>query len=336
MKIKLNSDMKILRRKIVVYFLVITFVAMIISSIIDGVLEYLVLNVVDSETVVLDAETLDGEILEGEVLDNEAGIIALISSSLFLNIGVYVIGGFIFYLLTKREIKKERDRQINEQNLLYAAIAHDLKTPMTSVQGYAKALADGRIKEEEKDEIYSIIFNKSKSMDSLVDTLFEYSKFGTKEYKLNIKKLSLSVLVRDIIAELYCDFEEHDISIDIDIPEEVIEIKADKNELKRAITNLITNTYKHNPSGIKVLVRLHQYENNVSELIIADSGNPIPKDMNVFEPFVTENEARSIGQGTGLGLAITKKIIDEHKAKICIREDVPEYTKAFVVTFYDA
>jgi len=57
--------------------------------------------------------------------------------------------------------------------------------------------------------------------------------------------------------------------------------------------------------------------------------------MNIFEPFVTENKARSIGGGTGLGLAITKRIIDEHKAKISIREDIPEYTKAFVVTFCD-
>ena len=117
-------------------------------------------------------------------------------------------------------------------------------------------------------------------------------------------------------------------------PDEAVEISADKKELKRAITNLITNTYKHNPSGIKVLVKLHRNE-NAPELIIADSGNEIPKDMNIFEPFVTENKARSIGGGTGLGLAITKRIIDEHKAKISIREDIPEYTKAFVVTFCD-
>lgn len=309
---KSNKGMRKLRSKIVIFFLVITFVAATVSSLNDLWIEY----------------------LSPAFIDNETSFITLIVFFLILNIGVYVIGGFIFYLLTRREIEKESERQINEQNLLYAAIAHDLKTPMTSVQGYAKALKEGKISEGEKEEIYDIIYNKSKSMDLLVDTLFEYSKYGTKEYKFNFEKLSLSVLVRDIIAELYCDFEDHDISIDIDIPDEAVEISADKKELKRAITNLITNTYKHNPSGIKVLVKLHRNE-NAPELIIADSGNEIPKDMNIFEPFVTENKARSIGGGTGLGLAITKRIIDEHKAKISIREDIPEYTKAFVVTFCD-
>lgn len=62
-------------------------------------------------------------------------------------------------------------------------------------------------------------------------------------------------------------------------------------------------------------------------------GDVIPKDMNVFEPFVTENTVRSIGQGKGLGLAITKRVIDEHNARIYINEEVPEYTKAFVIEF---
>ena len=190
-------------------------------------------------------------------------------------------------------------------------------------------------KAAKKEEIYNIIYNKSKSMNSLVDTLFEYSKYGTSEYKLNLEDTDLAELVREVIAECYCDFEDYGIELDIDVTDSAVNISADKKELKRAISNLIANTYKHNPSGIKVLVKLHQNE-NVPELIIADSGNEIPKDMNIFDPFVTENKARSIGGGTGLGLAITKRIIDEHQAKICIREDIPQYTKAFVVAFYDA
>ena len=70
-----------------------------------------------------------------------------------------------------------------EKNLIYAAIAHDLKTPMTSVHGFAKALADGKIKPEEVDEIYDIIYRKSCSMNDMVDTLFEYARLGTDEYK---------------------------------------------------------------------------------------------------------------------------------------------------------
>lgn len=302
--------MRGLRNKMVIYFLVITFVASIVDAILEGI--------------------FDGVV--PKLLENETSFIAAVFIMLLVNIGVYVISGFVFYLLTKREIQKESDRQVNEQNLIYAAIAHDLKTPMTSVQGYAKALTEGKIKQEEQEEIYDIIYNKSKSMNSLVDTLFEYSKFGTKEYKLAFEKIDLSVMVRDLIAELYCDFEEHDIHIDIDLPEEEVIINADKKELKRAISNLLMNTYKHNPSGIQVAVGLHCIGDKV-ELVIADSGSEIPKDMNVFEPFVTENVSRSIGKGTGLGLAITKKILDQHQAEIIVTDDMKDYTKAFVIKF---
>ncbi len=307
---KKSNGMNKLRSTIVISFLIITFVVSIVDSILSSVMDE----------------------VAPWFIGNENEMVAAAVFMLLINIGVYVVSGFVFYLITKRAIRKESARQVNEQNLLYAAIAHDLKTPMTSVQGYAKALAEGKIKEEEKEEIYSIIYNKSKTMDSLVDTLFEYAKYGTSEYKFVFEKTDLSILVRDLTAELYCDFEEHNIDLDIDIPDEEILINADKKELKRAISNLMANTYKHNPDGIRVLIKLTCVK-NVPKLIIADSGNEISKDMNVFEPFVTENVSRSVGKGTGLGLAITKKILDQHDAKISIKDDIEGYTKAFAVEF---
>lgn len=299
-----------LRNKMVITFLVITFAASVAGALLEGAFEW----------------------IAPKLGENEKNFTAALILMLVAQIGIYVLSGYVFYRRTKREIQKESDRQVNEQNLLYAAIAHDLKTPMTSVQGYAQALKEGKIKVEEKEEVYDIIYNKSKTMNSLVDTLFEYAKFGTREYKLVYEKTNLSVMVRDIIAEIYCDFEEHAIEVDIDIPEEEIVVNADKRELKRAITNLVMNTYKHNPDGIRVWVRLLQDGAN-AVLTIADSGNEIPGDMNVFEPFVTENISRSAGKGTGLGLAITKRILDQHNAEISIKNDIQGYTKAFVISF---
>lgn len=309
---KKTDGMHKLRNKMVITFLVITFVASVLGALLDGVFEW----------------------IAPKLGENEKSFVVALFLLLFAQIGIYVMSGYVFYRRTKREIQKESDRQVNEQNLLYAAIAHDLKTPMTSVQGYAQALKEGKIKAEEQEEIYDIIYNKSKTMNSLVDTLFEYAKYGTREYKLVYEKTNLSVMVRDIIAEIYCDFEEHAIEVDIDIPEEEIMVNADKRELKRAITNLVMNTYKHNPDGIRVLVSLLQDGTN-AVLTIADSGNEIPGDMNVFEPFVTENVSRSAGKGTGLGLAITKRILDQHNAKISIKNDIQGYTKAFVIQLTD-
>ena len=212
---------------------------------------------------------------------------------------------------------------------MYAAIAHDLKTPMTSVQGFAKALSDGKIKTEEQQEIFDIIYRKSNSMNEMVDTLFDYAKLGTDEYKPTFVQTDICALVRDIVAENYCELKDHGTRLDIDIPDTAITINADKTELKRAVTNLIVNIFKHNPDGISAKISVAE-EGRKAVIRIADSGDPLPDGVDIFKPFVTENTARTVGQGTGLGLAVTKRVIESHGGTIGVETTVPGYTKMFV------
>lgn len=243
---------------------------------------------------------------------------------------IFVLGAFVFYKITARIIKAESERRVQEQNLIYASITHDLKTPMTSVQGFAKALLDGKVKPEEQQEIFDIIYRKSNTMNDMVNTLFDYAKLGTEGYHAEMAQLDLCALVKGIIAEQYTDFEEHGIELDIDLPEQPVMVNADKTELKRAIANLVVNVYKHNPDGIKASIALRQEQGN-AVIRIADSGKPLPDDLNIFEPFVTENIARTAGHGTGLGLAITKRIIQRHGGEITTEVLDGEYTKTFVI-----
>lgn len=249
---------------------------------------------------------------------------------LIVSILIQVGAAFVFYKRTGKALKTESERRVREQNLIYAAMAHDLKTPMTSVQGFAKALSDGKIRPDEQREIFEIIYRKSNSMNDMVNTLFDYAKFGLEDYKPDYAELDICSLVREIVAENYCDFEEHGIELDIDIPDEGIKINADKTELKRAVSNLIVNIYKHNPGGIKAKVSVCK-ENDKAEIRIADSGNALPEDMDIFEPFVTENTARTLGHGTGLGLAIAKRIIQRHGGELSVSTTDDEYTKMFVI-----
>ena len=136
--------------------------------------------------------------------------------------------------------------------------------------------------------------------------------------------------MRDIIAENYCDLEDHGIELDIDISETPITVNADKTELKRAVTNLIVNIYKHNPDGIRAKVSVAD-DNGKAVIRIADSGDSLPEGVDIFEPFVTENTARTVGHGTGLGLAVTKRVIERHGGKIFVEAAVPDYTKMFVI-----
>ena len=246
------------------------------------------------------------------------------------SIFIQVAAAYFFYKRIGNVLKQESERRVKEQNLLYAAIAHDLKTPMTSVQGFAKALSDGKIKPDEQQEIFDIIYRKSNSMNDMVNMLFDYAKLGTEEYKPNLTQINLCTLIRDIVAENYCDFEEHQIDIEIDIPETEILITGDKNELKRAFSNLIVNIYKHNPDGIRAEIAIKQ-EHEKAVVKISDSGNVIPENMDIFEPFVTENTARTAGHGSGLGLAITKRIIQRHGGTIRVSKCADDYTKSFMI-----
>ena len=245
-----------------------------------------------------------------------------------LSFVIQVGAALVFYKLTGMALKKESERQVKEKDLVYAAVAHDLKTPMTSVQGFAKALSDGKIKPEEQQEIFDLIYRKSKSMNEMVNTLFEYAKLGTEEYQPVMSSIDLCSLVRDLAAEHYTDLEEHNITLDIEIPDGTIPVNGDKNELRRAVSNLIMNVYKHNPSGIKAKISVGR-EKNKAVIMIADSGNPIHDDMDIFRPFVTENSARTIGHGTGLGLAITKRIVERHGGELYLNKNNKGYSKSF-------
>lgn len=305
---KSKNGMARLRKKIVITFIWVTLLCGTITEILDLIFASL------------------QPLLSGD----ERLIIASLPVVILFNFLAYVSCGLIFYIVVRSAIRKESERQVKENNLMYAAVAHDLKTPLTSIQGFAKALEDGKVPEEEKKEISDIIAKKSERMNELVDLLFEYSQLGTAEYKPNLSDFDIAGLMRGIIAENYSDLEDHKIEVDVHIPDTPVIVNADKRDITRALSNLVINTYKHNPDGITFYVRMEK-TGDKCEIILADTGNDIPEGMNIFEPFVTENTARSTGGGTGLGLALTKRIIDRYGGTIALVHDVPGYTKAFKI-----
>lgn len=307
-KTKTKTGMVKLRKKIVFTFIWVTFLTGFINGIFDLIFT----------------------LIEPMIKQDERILIAALPLAMIMSFVTYIVGGLIFYLVVRKMIRKESERQVKENNLMYAAVAHDLKTPLTSIQGFAKALEEDKIPEEEKKEIYGIIAKKSGSVNELVDLLFQYSQLGTSEYKPDLSDFDVAELMRGIIAENYGDFEDHKIEVDVHIPDTPVTINADKRDITRALSNLVINTYKHNPDGITFYVRMEKINDNCI-ITMADTGADIPRGMDIFEPFVTENSARSTGRGTGLGLAITKRIIERHGGNISLNRDMPGYTKAFVV-----
>lgn len=258
-------------------------------------------------------------------------VLMMIIATIAASVLILAFGAFIFYRLVRKAVEKESQRRAAEQNMLYSCIAHDLKTPMTSVQGFAAALRDGKIKEGEQGEICDIIYLKTKHMNELVDTLSAYSKLGTEDFSLNLEEVNICTLVRDTAAMNYSDFESRGIEMVIDIPDEPIICSLDKKEFTRAVNNVIVNACKHNRSGCEVLIKVHT-DGEHTYVTIADTGDAIPDELvpNLFDPFVCGNASRTSGTGSGLGLAVSARIAEKHGMKLSYSTDIEGYRKDFV------
>lgn len=249
----------------------------------------------------------------------------------------YLISAYWYYravsgkmkelLAEEKERKEAYDRQ---RNLLLSDIAHDIKTPLTTVCGYARALVDDMVSEEEKRKEYlHAIYAKSLRMDDLITLLFEYVKMDSDGFSLHKEKADLGELLRENIALLYSDFEENDIELEIDIPEQVFPYEMDKVQFGRAITNVLTNAVRYNEKGTKVRVSLHEDY----QLCIADNGTPIEDELaeHIFDPFSRGDRTRSTSGGSGLGLSISSKIIEMHGGELRLERQCSDgMVKAFV------
>lgn len=278
-------------------------------------------------------------------------ILAIVVTAIVL-ITPYVVGGVLFSVSIAREIRliereKEEARRKEEKRryLMISNIVHDLKTPMTTVYGYAKALNDGIVPAEKKTEYHEAIMAKTNRMNEVVALLLDYVKLDSEGFTIKKTNVDLCELVRSCCAFSFTDIETAGDEIDVDIPERSIFVDADNLQFTRVINNLITNAIRHNPSGIKIKVAVRSESEMSAEdlrIFVADSGDEIPADIkeHIFEPFFTGDESRSTGGGTGLGLPLSSRICDMHGFKLKLVQNPEilryhlgdEYKKVFVIS----
>ena len=309
--------MKNLRKKIVLYFILCAFLLQVVLSAMDSIFG----NLLDSN--------VSEEMVEGLSVGSFSIMFALYIA---LQILLFVAAALVFFILVKKAVKKESERQAEEQRLMYASLAHDLKTPLTSVVGFSSSLIDKKIPEEKQNEVVQTIHDKAVQMNGLLESMLSYSKLNSDAFTLNAQKKDFCVFVKNLAAINYNDFEAHKINVNIEIPDTPIITLIDEKELGRAVSNLFANVWIHNQGGITVLIKITE-EKDIARLIIADTGNKIdPKHAeNLFNPFVSGNEARTSGKSSGLGLAIARAAAVCHGGKLYIDFHEPEYSKAFIM-----
>ena len=258
----------------------------------------------------------------------------------------YVLGGIWFVFIVNKKMNELREidhmrtlEYEQKRNLLLSDIAHDIKTPITAMTGYAKALSDGLVPENKQQEYLSSIYHKSMRVSELINMMFEYIKLDSTGYNLDIATDDLAEMTREVVADMYQDCEEAGLELDVDIIEENCPYAMDKLQLSRVVTNLISNAIKYLESGDRVLVRLRKLSKNKDnpyeyEISVEDSGTQIDDELaaQIFTPFTRGDKTRSTKGGTGLGLSIAHKIVELHSGELILDRELSDgYTKAFVI-----
>lgn len=224
----------------------------------------------------------------------------------------------------KMLIEKERESE-KTKNELITSVAHDLRTPLTSMIGYLELLnRNTKIPEERKKEFIAVAYNKSKRLEKLIDDLFGFTKLNYGKISMKVEKVDLVKLLSQLLDEFYPNFTENDIAYELKTTVDTLEISADGNLLARLFDNLIGNAIKYGADGKKIDVRIDKKE-NVAIISVINYGKVIPPGELplIFEKFyrVEQSRAERTG-GTGLGLAIAKNIVEMHGGSIEARSSL--------------
>ncbi len=223
-----------------------------------------------------------------------------------------------------------------EQNRkeLIANISHDLKTPITSIKGYVEGIRDGVASTPEKmDRYIETIYVKATDMDYLIDELFLLSKLELSNVPFHFEEINLQIYFEYLLEEFQFDLEKASVSIALATDKEANYIvSADREQLKRIVTNIIQNSIKHMDKEEKeILVHLTAKADEVI-VQVQDNGTGIDETFLplIFDQFYRADPSRKSGAGSsGLGLAIVKRIVEQQGGSAWAESTVGNGTSIF-------
>ena len=223
------------------------------------------------------------------------------------------------------EERKLKEKSEETKRRLIMDISHDLKNPLASIRGYTDLLIENpKLSQEKRNKYLTVIQNNSIRVNDLITDIFDFSKFESIDFNLELKSVDICEFLREVIASFIPSIEEKNIEYNFSIPDNSIQVKMDTKNMYRAISNLIVNSLKYNEDSTKLNISVQDIGERVL-VIIQDNGIGIPKELeiDIFNPFVRVDSSRnSKSGGTGLGLAITKAIIEKHGGNIELESSI--------------
>ncbi len=219
-------------------------------------------------------------------------------------------------------IDRVHSSQTSQHNFV-ANVSHELKTPLTSVQGFAQAILDGTASTpDEQKQAAEVIFKESGRMHRMVLDLLDLARLDAGTADLKMTQVDMRVLLDSITGKFSLQAQKSGISLVLDTPLDLSTLVADGDRLAQVFTNLVDNALRYTPPGGKVTLQAGSTQTEM-EIRVADTGSGIPADVipHIFERFYQADPSRPGGEthGAGLGLAIAHEIVAAHSGRITVR-----------------
>ena len=232
-------------------------------------------------------------------------------------------------------IKNERLAKENEQKKdeLIVYLAHDIKTPLTSMIGYLSLLSEIKdMPQEQRNRYIDIALDKSYRLEYLINELFDVARFNSEKIVLEKEEINLNLMLEQIADDFYPTLKEMNKKINFTSDEKTI-LYADPDKLSRVFNNLIKNAVNYSKENTDIDISILNKENQAT-VKITNKGKQIPKEKldKIFEKFYRLDSSRtSKTGGSGLGLAIAKEIVELHGGKIYAESDMKETTFSVIL-----
>ena len=220
----------------------------------------------------------------------------------------------------------------NMQKELVADVSHELKTPITSIMGYADTLLEGGYDEETQTKFLNVIASESRRMARLVTDLLTLSRYDSNKKKTQKESFDLGELVKRCQEKLAIEIKKKGHKVDCFVTADVPLVYADKDDIERVVLNILSNSIKYTQDNGEIKIYVG-FVYNDAYIKIFDNGIGIPEEdlSRIFERFYRVDKARTREMGgTGLGLSIAKEILDKNGGSIDIKSKVGEGTEVVI------
>lgn len=212
-------------------------------------------------------------------------------------------------------------------------VSHELRSPLTCMQGYLQGMLDGTIPPEEQPRYMQVVLDETRRLTKLVGDLLRLSRYESGKLPLNVTRFDVNEMIRRCIIGFGARLEEKNVDVNVDFAAGECYVMGDSDRINQVVLNLMDNAIKFLPAAGGRLDISTRTEGKLAKIRIADNGVGISAEdlPHIFDRFYTADKAHTAGMGTGLGLSIVRRIINDHGQQISVQSEEGQGT-TFVFT----